>query len=91
MKASSLLLLGETDLALQTLDASFRADDYAQWWYTLERDPLWLPLHGDVRFEAIAGRVRAHIAEQRSTLAQFRSQSLVPDRTAAAPSSVASR
>ena len=91
VKASSLLLLGETDLALQTLDASFRADDYAQWWYTLERDPLWLPLHGDVRFEAIAGRVRAHIAEQRSTLAQFRSQSLVPDRTAAAPSSVASR
>ena len=68
VKATSLLLLGETDLALDALDASFKGGDYLQWWYTLERDPVWKPLHTNERFVAISRRVQAHIDGQRALL-----------------------
>jgi len=82
-KAAALLLLGEDELALDTLDASFRSNDYLQWWYTLERDPLWLPLRTDERFAEIAARVRQHIAEQQAALTTLRAQGLVPSRARA--------
>ena len=53
-RAAILLLDGKTDAALAELAESFRSKDYVQWWYTIEYDPLWLPLHGDRRFQAIA-------------------------------------
>jgi TolB-like protein/DNA-binding winged helix-turn-helix (wHTH) protein len=78
IKACALLLLGENELALDALDASFRGKDYLQWWYTLERDPLWLPLHENTRFVEIAARVREHIQEQQAALAALRQQGSVP-------------
>jgi len=83
IKASALMLLGENELALDALDASFRSKDYLQWWYTLDRDPLWLPLHEDARFLEIAARVREHIAEQQVALAELRQQGSVPSRARA--------
>jgi len=80
IKASALLLLGEDALALDALDASFRGKDYLQWWYTLERDPLWVRMHGDSRFAEISARVHRHIEEQRTNLATLRRQGLVPSR-----------
>jgi hypothetical protein len=78
VKASALLLLGENELALDALDASFRSKDYLQWWYTLERDPLWVPLYDDPRFALIVTRVRRHVEEQRATLEGLRRQGAVP-------------
>lgn len=83
VKASALLLLGEQDLALDALDASFRGNDYLQWWYTLERDPLWSRVRDDRRFRAIAGRVHEHIDQQRSALAALRERELVPSSASA--------
>lgn len=80
VKAAALQLLGERELALDSLDTSFRGQDYLQWWYTLERDQLWSPLHGDPRFTAIAARVHDHVRNQSEALAALRLQGRVPVR-----------
>ena len=64
----SLLLGGKPDAALAELAQAFRAGEYAAWWYTIESDPLWLPLHNDSRFRSIAADVRRYIDAQRSEL-----------------------
>jgi len=86
IKARSLLLLGETDLALETLRESFDANDYLQWWYTLEQDPLWAPLHADPRFQTISSEVRQYVERQAALLETLRQQGLVPRRHLAATS-----
>jgi len=82
VKATSLLLLGDKDRALDTLRASFDANDYLQWWYTLNMDPIWAPLHEDSRFQAIEAAVRQHISEQRARLEDLRQKELVLRRQA---------
>jgi tetratricopeptide (TPR) repeat protein len=79
-KANLQLLQGATDAALETLRHAFEASDYQQWWYTLERDPLWAPLRSDPRFAAIVDLVRRHVEEEASTVAQLRAAGLVPQR-----------
>jgi hypothetical protein len=41
---------------------------------------LWLPLHGDPRFQAIAADVRRYVDAQRSELETLRRQGAVPRR-----------
>lgn len=82
IKAESLLMLGDTRSALDALEASFAALDYVQWWYTIDHDPLWLPLHDDPRFAAIAARARQHVHEQQQVLETLRAQGSVPRRGA---------
>jgi hypothetical protein len=82
-KAKALLLLGETDLALDALDASFRAHDYLQWWYTLRLDPEWTRLRTHPRFVAIAARVKQHIDEQAAAIEVLRGQGALPRRSGA--------
>jgi hypothetical protein len=41
---------------------------------------LWLPLHGDARFQAIAADVRRYVDAQRSELEALRRQGAVPRR-----------
>ena len=82
VKAESLLMLGDTQRALDALEASFVALDYVQWWYTIDHDPLWAPLHDDPRFAAIATRVRQHVHEQQQLLEKLRAQGSVPRRDA---------
>jgi TolB-like protein/DNA-binding winged helix-turn-helix (wHTH) protein/Tfp pilus assembly protein PilF len=71
-KASVQLLAGDRDAALGTLAESFAAEDLTQWWYTLERDPLWQPLRDDPVFEAVAAQVRAQVAREQAALAELR-------------------
>lgn len=71
-KASVQLLAGDQDAALGTLAESFAAEDLMQWWYTLERDPLWQPLRGDPVFKAVAAQVRAQVAREQAALAELR-------------------
>jgi TolB-like protein/DNA-binding winged helix-turn-helix (wHTH) protein len=80
VRAAVLLLDGKQDEALAELAKSFRLGFYAYWWYTLEYDPLWLPLHGDARFQAIAADVRRYVDAQRSQLETLRRQGNVPRR-----------
>jgi hypothetical protein len=74
------LLEGRRDAALAELAESFRSGYYAQWWYTIEFDPLWLPLHGDARFQAIAAAARRYVDAQRSQLEALRQHGYVPRR-----------
>jgi len=80
LRARVLLLDGKPDAALATLAESFRSGSYAYWWYTLNHDPLWLPLHGDRRFQAIEADVRRYIDVQHSELEAVRRSGLVPRR-----------
>jgi TolB-like protein/DNA-binding winged helix-turn-helix (wHTH) protein len=80
LRAEVLLLDGKQDAALVELAQSFRSGFYARWWYTLEYDPLWLPLHKDPRFQVIAADVRRFVDAQRSQLEALRRQGVVPKR-----------
>ena len=80
VRAAILLLDGRQDAALNELAESFRFFDYPHWWYTIEFDPLWLPLHGDARFRAIAADVRRYVAGQRSELEALRGRGEFPRR-----------
>ena len=80
IRAKVLLLDGKPDAALVELAESFRSGFYVQWWYTINYDPLWLPLHGDARFQAIAADVRRYVDAQRSQLEALRRQGAVPRR-----------
>lgn len=71
-KATVQLLSGQRDTALRTLAESFAADDLMQWWYTLDHDPLWKPMHDDPVFEALAAQVRARVAVEQSEMASLR-------------------
>ncbi len=80
VRAGVLLLDGKQDAALTELAESFRLGYYAHWWYTMNYDPLWLPLHGDARFQAIATDVRRYVDAQRSQLEALRQRGDVPRR-----------
>jgi len=80
LRARVLLLDGKPDAALAELAESFRSGFYAYWWYTINYDPLWLPLHGDRRFQAIAADVRRYVDAQRSELEALRRNGVVPRR-----------
>ena len=80
LRALVLLLDGKQDAALSELADSFRSGSYADWWYTMNYDPLWLPLHGDPRFQAIAADVRRYVDAQHSQLEALRQHGDVPKR-----------
>lgn len=77
------LLQGDTQGALDFLERSFQANDLMQWWYTLERDPLWAPLHATPRFQAIERNVRGRVAQERAVFAAM--QQARSDRDDPAP------
>jgi TolB-like protein/DNA-binding winged helix-turn-helix (wHTH) protein len=85
-RATALLLDGKKDAALIELAGSFHAGNYVHWWYTLNFDPVWLPLHSDPRFRAIEADVGRYIDAQRNELAALRQNGLVPRRGLAAAS-----
>ena len=59
--------------------------DYVQWWYTLNYDPAWVPLHDDSRFRSIQGQVREYVAKQRATVDELRRHSEIPRRDGISP------
>jgi TolB-like protein/DNA-binding winged helix-turn-helix (wHTH) protein len=80
VRAGIFLLDGKQDEALAELANSFRSGFYVQWWYTLNYDPLWVPMHRDPRFQAIVADVRRYVDAQRSELESLRRQGAVPRR-----------
>jgi TolB-like protein/DNA-binding winged helix-turn-helix (wHTH) protein len=80
-KAASLMLLGERDLALSILKASIETGhDIRHWWYLVERDLVWVPVHGDPRFKAIAEYCRQAAHIQRAKLDSMRRAGKIPAR-----------
>lgn len=75
-------LRGDTDSALATLAESFRTGDLTQWWYTLEKDPIWKPLASDPRFQAIELEVHRQVDGERRSLESLRRSGAVPRRGA---------
>jgi TolB-like protein/DNA-binding winged helix-turn-helix (wHTH) protein/Tfp pilus assembly protein PilF len=64
------MLKGDRAGALAKLGESFRANDLMQWWYTLERDPVWAPVRHSAEFKAIEREVRARVDHERASLAR---------------------
>jgi tetratricopeptide (TPR) repeat protein len=84
-RAQALMLLGETEQAFTNLAASFRDDrDYTQWWYALDRDPVWDPIRDDARFRALATEVRAYAAREREAVEAQRREGTIPLRGSSA-------
>ncbi len=77
-RAITLMLDGRRDAALDALAEDFHAGLYSGWWYTLKYDPVWLPVHGDPRFQAIAHDVQRYIDGQRRDLEELRRRGNVP-------------
>jgi hypothetical protein len=79
IRAEGLMLEGLKDEALDALAEDFRLGDYRFWWYTLKYDPVWLPLHDDPRFQAIAMDVQRYVDAERRQLEELRRHGTVPD------------
>jgi TolB-like protein/DNA-binding winged helix-turn-helix (wHTH) protein/Tfp pilus assembly protein PilF len=80
LRADMLALQGNRDAAVVELAEALRSGERTDWWYTIERDPLWDSMRSDRRFQAIATEARAHAAAQRALLEEMRSKGEVPYR-----------
>jgi hypothetical protein len=81
VRADALALQGQRDAAVAELAEAFRSGERTDWWYTIERDPLWDSMRYDPRFQAIAAEARAHAATQRALLEEMRRKGEVPYRS----------
>jgi DNA-binding winged helix-turn-helix (wHTH) protein len=81
VRADALALQGDRDAAVEELAGAFRSGERADWWYTIERDPLWDSMRPDPRFQAIAAEARTHAATQRALLEELRRRGEVPYRS----------
>ena len=81
VRADALLLQGHRDAAVAELAEAFRSGERADWWYTIDRDPLWDSMRSDPRFQTIAAEARTHAATQRALLEELRRKGEVPYRS----------
>lgn len=86
VRADALALQGHCDAAVAQLAEAFGSGERMDWWYTIERDPVWESTRSDPRFQAIAAEARAHAAAQRALLEEMRRRGEVPYRSRGQPS-----
>jgi len=82
-RAQALMLLGRRDEALKDLAAGFAVDhDHCEWWYTIERDPVFDEVRETAEFRALAADARRHAARERAAVDELRQEGKIPDRPA---------
>jgi hypothetical protein len=81
VRADALALQGHHDAAVAELSEAFRSGERTDWWYTIERDPVWDSMRSDPHFQAIAAEARTHAAAQRALLEELRRKGEVPYRS----------
>ena len=82
-RAQALMLLGRRDEALRDLAAGFAVDrDHAEWWYTIERDPVYDEVRETAEFRALAADARRFAARERAAVEELRRQGKIPRRPA---------
>jgi predicted Zn-dependent protease len=83
-RAQAEMLLGRRADALRNLTASFQVDhDYVEWWYTIERDPIWDDVRDSPEFRALAAEAKRFASEERAAVETLRSRGEIPQRTVA--------
>jgi TolB-like protein/Tfp pilus assembly protein PilF len=75
------MLQGDRAAALAKLGESFRSNDLMQWWYTIERDPVWAPVRESAEFKAIELEVRARVDHERASLSASSHDSAANDQS----------
>jgi predicted Zn-dependent protease len=82
-RAQALMLLGRRDEALRDLAAGFAVDhDHVEWWYTIERDPVYDEVRESAEFRALAADARRFAARERAAVEELRRQGKIPRRPA---------
>ena len=80
-RAQALMMLGRREEALRDLAASFAVDhDIVQWWYAIERDPLWNDVRETGEFRALAADAKRVAARERAAVDELRRQGKIPRR-----------
>jgi len=80
-RARALMLLGRHEDALRDLAASFRVDgDHVEWWYAIDRDPIWDDVRDDPQFRALAEEARRFAAGERVAVDAMRMRGEIPQR-----------
>jgi tetratricopeptide (TPR) repeat protein len=80
-RAQALMLLGRRDEALRSLAAAYAVDhDHTEWWYTIERDPVFDEVRETAEFRALATDARRHAARERAAVEELRRQGKIPRR-----------
>jgi TolB-like protein/DNA-binding winged helix-turn-helix (wHTH) protein/tetratricopeptide (TPR) repeat protein len=83
-RAQALMLLGRREEALRDLAAGFAVDhDHTQWWYTIERDPVYDEVRETAEFRALAADAQRFVAREKAAVEELRRQGKIPRRPAA--------
>jgi len=82
-RAQALMLLGRRDEALRDLAAGFAVDrDHTEWWYTIERDPVYDEVRETAEFRALTADAQRFAARERAAVDELRHQGKIPYRPA---------
>jgi TolB-like protein/DNA-binding winged helix-turn-helix (wHTH) protein/Tfp pilus assembly protein PilF len=84
-RAQSLMLLGRRVDALRDLAASFHVDhDHVEWWYTIERDPIWDDVRDSPEFRALVADATRFASGERAAVEALRKHGEIPQRPSSA-------
>jgi hypothetical protein len=90
-RAQAIMLLGRREDALRDLAASLRVDhDHVEWWYTIDRDPIWDDVRDTPAFRRLAAEARHFASGERAAVDAMRGRGEIPRRPASTQAVVAS-
>lgn len=81
MRAEAHALLDEPQQAMADLRLAYLRDrDFTEWWYTLDRNPVFAELRGSPQFRALRDAATEFAREEARTLERMRASGLIPRR-----------
>ena len=84
-RAAASAILGNEDAAIAQLESLVRSGYRLGWWVRIERDPAFVRLHSNPRYQALLSDLSVWLAGEMQQLAQWRLSGEVPQRTADSP------